>query len=57
MLRDGPRVAARAHLSKNPKLGSIADGHGEGGYAVSVTHSVLSYSSHLRGQCTFQELP
>lgn len=57
MLRDGPRVAARAHLSKNPKLGSIADGHGEGGYAVAVTHSVLSYSSHLRGQCTFQELP
>jgi hypothetical protein len=49
MLRDSPGMAAKAHLSKNPKLGSGADRHGEGGYAVTVTRSSLSHSC-LRGQ-------
>lgn len=49
MLRDSPGMAAKAHLSKNPKLGSVADRHGEGGYAVTLTRSSLSHSC-LRGQ-------
>lgn len=50
MLRGSPGKAAKAHVSKNPKLGSIAHRHDEGGYAVTVTHGALSHSSHLRGQ-------
>lgn len=43
MLRDSAGMAAKAHLSKNPKLGSIADRHDEDGYAVTVTHGALSH--------------
>lgn len=41
MLRDSPGVAAQVHLSKNPKLGSVADTCGEGSYAVTVAPKPL----------------
>lgn len=43
MLRVRPGMVAKTLFSKTLKLGSIADRHGEGGYAVTVTHGALSH--------------